>query len=107
MIDEKVNRIIKELVEDLKSKYSDFKGIYLFGSHARGEATEESDIDLAIIFDKDINWLFKDEISNYIWLKMVNYIIPIDSFTLSLKDIYFPKTPLRENIHNQGVYYGI
>ena len=107
MIEEKVNIIIKELIEELKSKYSDFKGIYLFGSHARGEANDDSDIDLAIIFDRIIDWKFKDEVSNHIWLKMVKSFLMIDSFTLQYKDIKEPKTPLRENIINEGVFYGL
>ena len=106
MIDEKANIIISEICDELKSIYPDFRGIYLFGSHARGVANDDSDIDLAILFDREIDWRFKDEISNYIWLKMVNNVIPIDSFTLNYNEIDYPKTPFRENILKEGMFYG-
>jgi len=36
----------------LERLYGDhLEGVYLFGSHARGEATEVSDVDLAIVLD--------------------------------------------------------
>ena len=38
---------IKSTVEKISKKY-DVKTVYLFGSYARGEATEKSDIDLRI-----------------------------------------------------------
>ena len=44
-----IDKIIEELKAELKSKYPDFKGIYLFGSHARGDFNEDSDYDLIII----------------------------------------------------------
>ena len=59
MVNEKVNIIIKELIEELKSKYTDFKGIYFFGSHARGEANDDSDIDLALVFEREVIWKLK------------------------------------------------
>ncbi len=37
----------------LEQLYGDrLKGLYLFGSHARGQATTESDVDLAIVLDE-------------------------------------------------------
>ena len=98
--------IIEELSSELKSKYPDFRGIYLFGSRARGDFNEESDYDLAIIFDNQINWKFEDEISSMIWLKMIKYEIIIDSFVYNLNDILNPITPVRENINKEGVYFG-
>lgn len=43
----------KEMIEQLKDDFEEFKdrcmGVLLFGSHARGEATERSDIDVCIV----------------------------------------------------------
>lgn len=44
---------IKTIVTPIAEKYS-FKEVYLFGSYARGEATEKSDIDLVINFSESI-----------------------------------------------------
>jgi predicted nucleotidyltransferase len=45
---------IKELVKPLLKKYS-ANGAILFGSYARGEATEESDIDIVVLGGKDFD----------------------------------------------------
>jgi len=46
-----VSEIIKELNTLIKEKYNDFKGCYLYGSRARGDYREDSDIDVIAIFD--------------------------------------------------------
>ena len=38
-----IENIINEIKEELKQKYSDFRGLYLFGSRARGDFNENSD----------------------------------------------------------------
>jgi len=38
---------IRQIIKELSSKY-DIRNAYLFGSYARGEATEKSDIDIVI-----------------------------------------------------------
>jgi len=34
----------------IKEKYSNIEKVYLFGSYAKGKSTDDSDIDLALIF---------------------------------------------------------
>lgn len=46
-----ISEIIKELNKLIKEKYSDFKGCYLYGSRARGDFREDSDIDIVALFD--------------------------------------------------------
>ena len=38
---------IRQIIKELSNKY-DIRNAYLFGSYARGEATEQSDIDIVI-----------------------------------------------------------
>jgi predicted nucleotidyltransferase len=52
---------IKELLVELKKGLSDIyglrlEGVYLFGSYARNEEDEESDIDVLIILDRIDNY---------------------------------------------------
>lgn len=46
-----ISEIINELNNLIKEKYNDFKGSYLFGSRARGDFREDSDIDIVALFD--------------------------------------------------------
>lgn len=47
-----ISEVIKELNSRIKEKYSDFKGSYLYGSRARGDYREDSDVDVVAIFDE-------------------------------------------------------
>jgi predicted nucleotidyltransferase len=52
MIREEIGPLLSELRERLELLYgSRLKGVYLFGSYARGEADEESDVDVLIVLD--------------------------------------------------------
>ena len=49
-------RDIQPILQELKSRLGELygerlKGLYLFGSYARGDATEDSDIDVAVVLD--------------------------------------------------------
>jgi uncharacterized protein len=100
-----INKIIKEISMELKSKYDDFRGIYLFGSYSRNTNHDDSDCDIAILFDKKINWDFKDEIRGIVFEYELNYDIIFDVHIFNLKDIIEPITPLGENIKNEGIFY--
>jgi predicted nucleotidyltransferase len=50
-----IEQIIREFKENAEKLYGKrLKSILLYGSCARGQATEDSDIDLAIVLDGDI-----------------------------------------------------
>ncbi len=51
MDQKKIINIVKKYAELVKQNYS-VNQIYLFGSYAKGNAREESDIDVAIVLDK-------------------------------------------------------
>lgn len=47
---------IRKLEEDLKRLYSErFRGLLLYGSYARGDAREGSDVDLLLLLDGPVN----------------------------------------------------
>lgn len=49
----KIKRILLELKTKLDGLYgARLKGVYLFGSYARNEADEESDVDILIVLDR-------------------------------------------------------
>ena len=47
-----IEPILRELKEGLQAIYGErLKGVYLFGSRARGDAEEDSDIDVAVVLE--------------------------------------------------------
>ena len=59
--DETVNRAIQDYARAVREAYgARVKGIYLFGSRARGDHTPESDADVAVVLD-DADWNFWKE----------------------------------------------
>lgn len=53
----KVRSILRELNLRLAALYGErLRGVYLFGSYARDEATEESDADILIVLDRVVNY---------------------------------------------------
>lgn len=103
---DKTNKIINELLSELKRDYQDFYGVYLFGSRARGDEGFNSDYDLAVVFNKEVDSQLKRKVSNIIAQIMMKYEVIIDNPILNINDIVNPVTPLRQNIKNEGIFYG-
>ena len=79
---------IKAIVSEIAKNYP-LKEVYLFGSYARGEATEKSDIDLAVRFADGIAPTFRMFSSFIVDLeealdKSVD-CIPIDSMSVEFR----------------------
>lgn len=52
-----ISHALTELKERLERLYGGrLKGVYLFGSHAKNEADEESDVDVLIVLDRLENY---------------------------------------------------
>jgi predicted nucleotidyltransferase len=101
----KIDRIIKEFKEKNEKLYgSRLKGIVLYGSWARGESTEHSDIDLAVILEgevipgKEIDKMI--DIITEIGLK---YRTLISVYPVSENIFYTTKSPLLINIRKEGI----
>jgi Fe-S-cluster-containing hydrogenase component 2 len=55
-MDPKVKRLVDKVKAHLHERYGDsIKRVILYGSHARGEATEDSDIDVLVLVDSSLN----------------------------------------------------
>jgi len=100
-IPENKRRALESFVKVLKEKYGDrIHKIVLFGSTARGEAEEESDIDVLVVVDgvtqKDVS-----KIAFQILLKYGVVISPIVEDKLQFekyKDYSFHRNILREGV---------
>lgn len=49
-MDKNIDNTITQYINVIKQKYSNIESAYLFGSYAKGKSTEDSDIDIALIF---------------------------------------------------------
>ena len=49
-MDKDINLAISSYLGLIKERYSDIEAAYVFGSYVKGRATEDSDIDVALIF---------------------------------------------------------
>lgn len=103
MIDEKKLEEIKERIVKAVSP----EKIILFGSYAAGTATEESDIDLLVIWDTDLNPHKRNLFLSRLFPKR-DFSLDIFAFTKKevekLRDI--AGTILYEAFHHGKVIYG-
>ncbi len=54
-MDPKVKRLVDQVKAFLHEKYGEgIKRVILYGSHARGEATEDSDVDVLVLTDPSL-----------------------------------------------------
>ena len=52
-MDNRIKRVLAELKVRLTQQYgARLQGVYLFGSYARNEADEESDVDILVVLDR-------------------------------------------------------
>lgn len=49
-MDKNINITITKYLDLIREKFSDIERVYLFGSYASGKSTDDSDIDVALIF---------------------------------------------------------
>ena len=49
-MDKVIDRAIVKYIELIRKEFDGLLDVYLFGSYAKGKSTEDSDIDLALIF---------------------------------------------------------
>ncbi len=65
-MNEKIAPLIQRVKTFLVVQYGQkVRGVILYGSHARGTATEDSDIDLLVLVDPDLSpWKVRDSLSD-------------------------------------------
>lgn len=98
-----ISEVIKELNSRIKEKYSDFRGSYLYGSRARGDYRDDSDVDVVLLFD-DIN----EEKVSFVYNIIGKLDYENDIITMGL---IYTKDKLKKNcifydeVVNKGIYY--
>ncbi len=98
-----VSLIIAEFIRNLSDSITEIEKIFLFGSHAKGTASINSDIDLALIFEKEI----KKELEITKTIKKIE-----QQFHTEIQVHYFTskgfceKNKLISEIKNEGIRVG-
>lgn len=97
---------MKELKQGLAQIYGDkLKAVYLYGSYARGDYREGSDVDVMILLSK-YNKTYWDEIERtgeVIQNVSLNYNISVSRIFMTEKKWKRSDTPLLRNIHREGL----
>lgn len=99
----KINKIIHELSKLIKEQFPDLKGLYLYGSQAKGGSHKDSDIDLVAIFD-EVSREKTFEIAGLLCDLEYKYDVYIDLHPYTSETIQ--RNPYYYNeVVNKGIYY--
>lgn len=97
--------ILNEFKTELAKIYGNsLKQIILYGSFARNESTENSDIDLAVVLQGEIHPGKEiDRMIDTITEINLKYNVLISIYPVSENNYYTLKSPLLMNVRNEGV----
>lgn len=101
----KIKKVLKEFREETEKLYGKrLKGIILYGSWARGDATEDSDIDVVIVLDGEvIPGKEIDRMVDIITEINLKHGVLISVYPVSEKNYSTINSPLLMNVRREGV----
>lgn len=100
---------IKPIIEEFKIRLRELygkklKNIILYGSWARGDAKEHSDIDLAVLLEGEVNQGREiDRMIEIITDLQLRYNTLISVYPVSMKNYTSINSPLLMNLHREGI----
>ena len=99
-----INIIIQELNSLIYKEFNDFRGVYFYGSRAKGNYREDSDIDIIIIFDNKLVYKKKLVLARIIGFIEYKYDVFIDFHPMTINELQ--ANPYFSNeVINKGIYY--
>jgi predicted nucleotidyltransferase len=100
-----IDNVLKEFKDYLRDLYGNrLKAVILYGSWARGEATDDSDIDLAIVLSDDVvPGKEIDRMIDVITDINLDYGVLISVYPVSETKYEKVKSPLLMNLRSEGV----
>jgi predicted nucleotidyltransferase len=104
MRNEELNNIIQEFNGEIRNiAGSNLKRVLLFGSHARGDAEEGSDIDLLLIFESEVSSDTRRKIRAFSNSLSLKYDVVISEFLFTEQDFQKRNSPLLLNVKKEGI----
>ena len=102
---EKEKKAIDELLEGLKKLYGDnLCRVILYGSKARGEGTDDSDIDIMVVLKNlGSRAVERKRISEIVWKVCYKYDVLIGETIKSESEFLNRVTPLMLNVRRDGL----
>jgi predicted nucleotidyltransferase len=104
-MDEKIKRLLCELKAALQSLYGDrLRGVYLYGSYAKGKADAESDVDVLIVLDTIDHYAAEVDRTGYAAAEIsLRYGVSISRVFSSDRDWRRRATPFLQNAREEAV----
>ncbi|MCD6531952.1 nucleotidyltransferase domain-containing protein [bacterium] len=102
----KTKKAIDEFKRELRKLYGGrLKGLILYGSYARGEATADSDIDLLVVLDGEVHPGKEiDRMIDIITEINLKYNVLISVYPISEENYEKLNSPLLMNVRKEGVW---
>lgn len=99
-----VIKIIQELNTRIANNFQDFKGSYLYGSRAKGNYKDDSDIDIVALFD-EVNREKELKLYGFVGEIQYKYNVFIELHNYTLERL--KKNPIfYDQVVNKGIFYG-
>lgn len=103
--DTRVRRALVHLKRILRKMYGErFRGLYLYGSYARGDATLDSDVDTLITLAGPVQpYQELDRLSQSLAHLCLRYDLLITAYPIPEAWLHERASPLFENIRREGI----
>ena len=106
MIEQSIQQIMQNVVDVSTKTFGDsLKQVWLFGSHARGEAHKDSDVDFMVVLSEPVEtWKYICTVYNDFTVDMLTQYGELPSVFITHEDNFVEEpTQLYRNVKKEGV----